>query len=614
MLVLRPRHRPSLLSSPLPAFSTAAAPAATIPHLARRLLWLPTLLQQPKRLLQHSTQQLRQAQGQLQLSWRKLKWETGAAAVYSSLTVSSSGQRLLTATIPIALLPYLLPGRFTAVALERLLAPFVPLTLQQQLAATASHALLPAFITNLQIVQTYLLILRAIYLSLLFLPMIASGFLVFRYDVGRPQWMELMGWTLEHAGPAFIKWGQWASTRPDLFPVDLCDSLERLQTNAPRHAPAQSVKALEDAFGRPVADLFDEFEMVPIASGSIAQIHRGKLSAVGAAACGKCQGTVVAVKVRHPGVTELMQRDFCLMEAAAKLAGALPGLRELRLDESIRQFGGPLKEQLDLTMEAEHLKRFNHNFRSWRNVSFPTPMHPLVAPAVLVESFEEGALISCYVKTPGYKHNSAIAETGMKLYLQMLLQDNFIHADLHPGNVLVKEVDPAQCSGVSRWLSRFLGPARPNVILLDTGMVAELNPADQQNLVSFFRALTTQDGEQVARMMLAMSEQHTCKNPEAFVMDLASIFDKLDAAYISQYTQDVFSEMIETLRTHHVTLKSTVSTVVVTTLVLEGWSTKLDPNLHILDTMRELLHAESWGERVSNIMERVMYSKAVAMI
>lgn len=269
----------------------------SIPNLARRILWLPALLQQPRRLLQHSTQQLRQAHEQLQLSWRKLKWETGAAAIYSSLTVSSSGQRLLTATIPVALLPYLLPGRFTAIALERVLAPFVPLTLAQQSAATASHALLPAFITNLAIVQSFLLLMRAVYLSLLFLPMIATGFLVFRYDLCRPQWMELMGWTLEHAGPAFIKWGQWASTRPDLFPVDLCDSLERLQTNAPQHAPSQSVKILEDAFGRPVSDLFDEFEMVPIASGSIAQIHRGKLSAVGAAACGKRQGTIVAVKV-----------------------------------------------------------------------------------------------------------------------------------------------------------------------------------------------------------------------------------------------------------------------------------------------------------------------------
>lgn len=98
----------------------------------------------------------------------------------------------------------------------------------------------------------------------------------------------------------------------------------------------------------------------------------------------------------------------------------------------------------------------------------------------------------------------------MKLYLQMLLQDNFIHADLHPGNVLVKEVDPASRSGISRWLSQMFD-VRPNVILLDTGMVAELNPADQQNLVAFFRALTQQDGEQVARMMLAMSEIHTCK-------------------------------------------------------------------------------------------------------
>ncbi len=70
------------------------------------------------------------------------------------------------------------------------------------------------------------------------------------------------------------------------------------------------------------------------------------------------------------------------------------GLSDLRLEESIRQFGGPLKEQLDLAVEASHLSRFKHNFRLWPNVSFPTPLYPYVSSDVLVESFENGALIS----------------------------------------------------------------------------------------------------------------------------------------------------------------------------------------------------------------------------
>ena len=99
-------------------------------------------------------------------------------------------------------------------------------------------------------------------------------------------------------------------------------------------------------------------------------------------------------QVRHPGVTLLMQRDFTLMRRAARLCAQVPLLRDLRLEESVRQFGAPLKEQLDLSTEARALAKFNRNFRTWRNVSFPSPVYPLVAPDVLVETFEPGRLIS----------------------------------------------------------------------------------------------------------------------------------------------------------------------------------------------------------------------------
>jgi len=82
------------------------------------------------------------------------------------------------------------------------------------------------------------------------------------------------------------------------------------------------------------------------------------------------------VQVRHPGVTTLMQRDFTLMHRAARLSSHLPFLSELHLEESIRQFGAPLKEQLDLQVEAQHLDRFGKNFRTWRNLSFPAPVYP----------------------------------------------------------------------------------------------------------------------------------------------------------------------------------------------------------------------------------------------
>jgi aarF domain-containing kinase len=105
--------------------------------------------------------------------------------------------------------------------------------------------------------------------------------------------------------------------------------------------------------------------------------------------------------------------------------------------------------------------------------------------------------------------------------------------------------------------------------------------------------------------MLDMSEAHTCSNPLAFVEAMRTKFESLDPSYISTHTADVLREMIDTLRDHSVTLKGTISTVVVTTLVLEGWSHKLNPDLRILDTLRDLLSV-SWQDRMCRTVDRIM--------
>jgi aarF domain-containing kinase len=102
-----------------------------------------------------------------------------------------------------------------------------------------------------------------------------------------------------------------------------------------------------------------------------------------------------------------------------------------------------------------------------------------------------------------------------------------------------------------------------------------------------------------------MSERHTCPNPASFVTALRDMFDALDPETIRQCTSDVLRDMIETIRQHQVTLKSTVSTVVVTTLVLEGWSSRLHPDLSIMDTLKDVL-ATDWRQRISKTVDRIM--------
>jgi aarF domain-containing kinase len=430
---------------------------------------------------------------------------------------------LAAALLPFTLLLTLYPNRHVSYAYsihqhqqQQQQAAFRPqlLSKQQQQCSPVMRALH-------RLSEEAAVLFRGVFLVALFTPLCLTAPLVFYWGVARAQWMQLLRWTLEQAGPAFIKWGQWGSSRPDLFPPDVCTTLESLQSNAPAHSSAYSRSAVEAAFGRPLDQLFCWFEDAPLASGSIAQIHRARLAPAAAAECGVAPGTLVAVKIRHPGVGYIMSRDFVLMERAAALSKQMDGLKHLRLDESVRQFGAPLQEQLDLSQEAEHLRKFQHNFRRWRNVSFPTPIYPLVRPDVLVESFEPGSQINGYVTVAGPRKADstlmgAIAETGLNVYLQMLLKDNFIHADMHPGNILVREVErdsswvnqavAALAAQVEWRLGGLLGPLlgvgkvlgvagsseslaapQPQLVLLDTGMIAQLSQTDQSSVVNFFR-------------------------------------------------------------------------------------------------------------------------------
>jgi aarF domain-containing kinase len=273
------------------------------------------------------------------------------------------------------------------------------------------------YLTNfvISIAELLILLIRSVYLALLFTPSVVMAPFAERFDGQfRQTWLHVVRRTLEKAGPAFIKWGQWAATRPDLFPADLCSELSKLHSKAPAHSFAYTKRTVEKSFGRKISDIFDEFEEEPVASGSVAQVHRARL---------KNAKHPVAVKVRHPGVGEAIRRDFNIINAVAKISNCIPTLRWLRLDESVQQFAVFMMSQVDLAREAAHLSRFIYNFRRWKDVSFPKPVYPLVHPAVLVETYEHGESVSRYVdELEGHDRlKSALAHIGTHALLKMLL-------------------------------------------------------------------------------------------------------------------------------------------------------------------------------------------------
>ncbi|KAI4296602.1 hypothetical protein L6164_036548 [Bauhinia variegata] len=452
------------------------------------------------------------------------------------------------------------------------------------------------------VIESLVLLMRALYLAILFSPSIVMAPFVDLFGIKfRKMWLQVVHRTLEKAGPAFIKWGQWAATRPDLFPRDLCVKLSELHSKAPEHSFSYTKKTIEKAFGRKISEIFDNFEEVPVASGSIAQVHRASLK-YRYPGQKQTMPLTVAVKVRHPGVGESIRRDFMIINLVAKISKFIPTLNWLRLDESVQQFAVFMMSQVDLAREAAHLSRFIYNFRRWKDVSFPKPVYPLVHPAVLVETYEQGESVSHYVDgLEGHDRiKSALAHIGTHALLKMLLVDNFIHADMHPGNILVRVSQ-------SRSPRKRLFKSKPHVIFLDVGMTAELSRSDRINLLEFFKAVARRDGRTAAERTLKLSKQQNCPNPKAFI-------EEVDEAFAFWGTPEgdlvhpaeCMEQLLEKVRRHRVNIDGNVCTVLVTTLVLEGWQRKLDPQYNVMQTLQTLLLRADWAKSLSYTIDGLM--------
>lgn len=363
------------------------------------------------------------------------------------------------------------------------------------------------------------IVVRTFQLTLLFLPLLATAPFAYYSSMGgiwRERWSKLLLQTLMLAGPAFMKWGQWAAARPDLFPEDIARELEVLHMAAPTHPYKYTRRVIKDAFGYEIDELFSEFELEPIASGTIGQVYRAVISSSGSAllaAEGQAPppaDMVVAVKVRHPGVQEAIRYDFTVIRLISSALNLIPSLEWLHLDEMTWQFETLLGAQVDFTVEGERLALFNRNFRKWNYVAFPKPI--IAHPAALVETFEEGVSLNQYTRNEeeGSMMNRILAKLGLSVVLKMMLVDNLVHADLHPGNILIRDLPPFSLPAWEAfWRDLYerlpwVNPLQciPQMVLVDAGMTATLQDTDSWHLVRFFQAVTKFDGVQMSRAMI----------------------------------------------------------------------------------------------------------------
>jgi len=281
---------------------------------------------------------------------------------------------------------------------------------------------------------------------------------------------------LEELGPIFVKFGQAISTRRDLLPPDIADELAKLQDMVPPFPAEQAIEILNDAYGKPVDEVFKRFDVEPFAAASIAQVHTAQLS----------NGAEVIVKLLRPGVQEQIERDLDVLRMIAGLAQRYwEHGKRLRPLEVVAEYEQTIIDELDLMREAANCSQLKRNFAGSDMLYVPEMYWDYCRPEVLVQERIYGIPISDMDALREAGTNiQMLAENGVEIFFTQVFRHNFFHADMHPGNIFVIATDPD----------------KPKYAAVDFGIVGTLSPEDQKYLAHNFLAFFDRDYHRIAKL------------------------------------------------------------------------------------------------------------------
>ncbi len=281
---------------------------------------------------------------------------------------------------------------------------------------------------------------------------------------------------LEELGPIFVKFGQAISTRRDLLPPDIADELAKLQDAVPPFPAEQAIDIIETAYGNTVDNVFERFDVEPLAAASIAQVHTAKLS----------NGPEVIVKVLRPGVQEQIERDLAVLRMLAGLADRYwEHGKRLKPLEVVDEYEHTILDELDLMREAGNTAQLKRNFQGSDMLYVPDIFWDYCRPDVLVQERIYGTPISDMDTLRAAGANiRRLAENGVEIFFTQVFRHNFFHADMHPGNIFVITTDPD----------------RPKYAAVDFGIVGTLSAGDQRYLAENFLAFFDRDYHRIAKL------------------------------------------------------------------------------------------------------------------
>ena len=373
-------------------------------------------------------------------------------------------------------------------------------------------------------------------------------------DLARLGPPEQLRRALEELGPTFVKVGQILAGRADLLGPAWIAELEKLHSRAPAVDIALLRAQLTEDLGAPPEEVFAQWDDVPLAAASIAQVHAATLQ----------DGREVVVKVRRPGIEATIESDLRLLERLAGIAERQwPELKPYRPVDLARQVGSSLRRELDLASECRYAERIAKSFLADPDIVIPAVVWEHTHRRVNVQQRIRGvpAEDQGAIDAAGLDRRT-LARRGAAAVLKMTVKDGFFHADPHPGNLF------------------FLPGER--IAFVDFGMIGRLSAERRDELLSLMLGLVQRDAAAVAEVLLDWAGDDSVLDDTALRGDIETFVDQYHGVPLADLSlADMLADVTAILRQHRLALPADLALLIKVFITLEGLGRGLDPGFHM---------------------------------
>lgn len=374
---------------------------------------------------------------------------------------------------------------------------------------------------------------------------------------------------LEELGPVYIKLGQMLSTRRDLMPEDIATELAKLQDRVPPFPGEKAIELVEKAYGHPLHHVFTEFNPIPLASASIAQVHTARL----------LNNLEVVVKVVRPNIQHTIRRDIDLMYIIADLLERYwqEGKR-LRLVEVVSEYEKTTFDELDLIQEAANASQIKRNFKDYHQLYIPEVYWDYSRRNVMVMERIRGIPVNDTEQLKRFNVNlKRLSEVGVEIFFTQVFKHNFFHADMHPGNIFVS----------------YEHTSNPQYIAIDFGIVGTLSPDDQRYLAENFVAFFNRNYRRVAELHIDSGWVPSTTRIDQLESAIRTVCEPIFQRPIRDISfGQLLLRLFQIARRFDMQVQPQLVLLQKTLLNIEGLGRQLDPDLDLWATAKPFL--ERW--------------------